>query len=69
MTLSAALACWVRDDKTEVAYLLQIELDPAVEAAFLEALARGALTVRPLPRDPRYMGSTHDYAVAQCIAP
>jgi hypothetical protein len=31
---------------TEIAYLLQIELGPTVKAAFLDALARGALTVK-----------------------
>lgn len=35
---------------TEVAYFLQIEPGPAVEAAFLDALARSELTLRPPPR-------------------
>ena len=54
---------------TEVAYFLQIEPGPAVEAAFLDALARSALIVKATTTRSQAHGIGPNYAVAQCIAP
>ena len=54
---------------TEIAYLLQIELGPAVKAAFLDALARSALIVKATTTRSQAHGIGPNYAVAQCIAP
>jgi hypothetical protein len=54
---------------TEIAYLLQIELGPAVKAAFLDALVRSALIVKATTTRSQAHGIGPNYAVAQCIAP